>query len=197
MVLACDLLLGALGTCAVPAMPASSCSSSLLPGPVSVCPSRLLDTGQGRAGVPHGTPTPLLSFPGSPLPHSLTSHSPLTTPAVPPPHLAHSAHVPRPCVLSDRTGACLSPCGLCVSGQLLEVIFVIVDLCALSALLGGPSRTFLSQSIPHFTRTPMPCLDGFYGAAFPSHWAVSGGQSSSLSCLWESSVSFVKTSRMQ
>lgn len=196
MVLACDLLLGAPGTCAVPAMPASPCASSLLPGPVPVFPPRLLDTGQGRAGVAPGAATPALFFPGSPLPCSLASHSPLTTPTVPPPRLAHSAHVPlSPRPQWSHWGLSFSMWTL--SGQSLEVIFVIMDLCALSGLPGGPSRTFLSQSSPHFTRTPMSCLNGSYGAAVPSHWAMSSGQSSSLSCLWESGVSFVKTSRRQ
>lgn len=112
MVLACDLLLGAPGTCAVPAMPASPCASSLLPGPVSVCPPRLLDTGQGRAGVAPGAATPSLFFPGSPLPVL----SPHIVPSPPLPSPLPVLHIqpmsPCPRVLSGRTGACLSPCGL-------------------------------------------------------------------------------------
>lgn len=115
-------------------------------------------TGEGCAGA--GTPT-------GPPPHHPPSLA-LSSPIPHPPlslHHPHSHPTPSLCPRWSQWGH--PPCGLCVSGQLLKVTFVSVVLCALSWLLGGPCRSPLSPSSPHFPRTPTPCLGGSSGAGCP------------------------------
>lgn len=128
---------------------------------VPTLPSSLwMELCQSSPQDPRNSPALLSPFPTSPLPILSPPYSP-HHPAISLPHPARSTPGPPLSVLSDCSGT-----SLCISGQLLKVTFVIEVLCALLGLLGGPSRISLSQSSPHFTRTPTPCL-GPYGARCP------------------------------